>query len=178
MIELLLIFRTLLYLYAHACPKCVRDKSDLNQNPCYTGSNTYRCGWYGGNYNAYVGMYPNGTYVLSDGTSLTSLVINNNSIVRSSSFYIAGIYFGQDVNYLVGSISVIRGFLVRNFPSNLSLQISFTDNTNLQFKLDAINSLRYDPVSRRGFWFVRKVNCIREKPTPAYFSVITRMTTW
>ncbi|MBZ4681330.1 pilus assembly PilX N-terminal domain-containing protein [Thermodesulfobacterium sp.] len=171
-------FRTLLYLYAHACPNCVRNTSDPNQNPCYTGSNYYRCGWYGGNYNAYVGMYQNGTYVLSDGTPLTSLVINNNSIVRSSSFYIAGIYFGQDVNYLVGSTSFIRGFLVRNLPSNLSLQIGFTDNTNFQFKLDAINSLRYDPLSRRGFWFVRKVNCIREKPTPAYFSVITRMTTW
>ncbi|QER42574.1 hypothetical protein F1847_07400 [Thermodesulfobacterium sp. TA1] len=171
-------FRTLLYLYANACPNCVRNTSDPNQNPCYTGSNYYRCGWYGGSYNAYIGMYGNGTYLLPDRTPLTSIVINNNSIVRSSNFYIAGIYFGQDVNYLLGSVSVIRGFLVRNFPPNLSLRIGFNSNTNFQFKLDAINSLRYDPLSRRGFWFVRKVECIREKPTPAYFSIITRMTTW
>lgn len=172
-------FRTLLYLYANACPNCIRNTSDPAQNPCYQAYNipndpgTYRCGWYGYGHNAYVGMYSNGTY-----QDLTSLIINNNSIIYSPTIYIAGIYFGQDVNYLLSSGATIRGFLVRNFPPNLSLQISFNQYTNFQFKLDAINSIRYDRSTGKGFWFVRKVECIRELPTPAYFTVITRMTTW
>lgn len=172
-------FRSLLYLYANACPNCIRHTSDLDQNPCYIGLRndieiyTYRCGWYGERRSAYVGMYSNGTY-----EDLTSLVINVNSIVYSDYIYIGGIYFGQDVNYLYSYSATIRGFLVRNFPPNLSLQIGFNDFTNFQFKLDAINSVRYDRSTGRGFWFVRKVECIRELPTPAYFTVITRMTTW
>jgi len=174
-------FRSLLYLYANACPNCVRNTSDPDENPCINGSDTYRCGWYGmyqtwwwwNGRNAYVGMYSNGTY-----QDLASLIINVNSIVSSGNIYIGGIYFGQDVNYLYSYGTTIRGFLVRNFPPNLSLQIGFNDNTDFRFKLDAINSIRYDQVTGKGFWIVRKVECIRELPSPAYFTVITRMTTW
>ncbi len=168
----------LAYLYADACSnpnKCSRSSSNPYTNPC-PNNNIYRCGWYVNN--AYFGIDQNGNLQDSSGNSLTSLLINNNSIVFANSNNFGGIYFGQDVTYIRSYYATLEGFLVRNFPPNLSLNINFIPSTYFQFNLNAINSLTYNPNTGTGFWFVRPVSCLREPPTPAYMSIITRMTTW
>ncbi len=170
-------WRDLVYVYANACPECGRDSNTASINACR--ENNSRCGWFSQG-NAFFGTDANRNIQDASGRPLVSLLINNNSVVRANNNFFGGIYFGQDVNYIWGFGAVVRGFLVRNFPSNLSLNIGFSQNTDFRFRLDAINNLRYDPNRQGfpGFWFVRRVDCVRELPTPGYMSIITRMTSW
>ncbi|MEM0143915.1 MAG: hypothetical protein QXU98_09770 [Candidatus Parvarchaeota archaeon] len=183
--ENLYAYRDLAYLYANACPACSRASSNSSINACYNDGR--RCAWADGvgqNYylqnSAYFGIDPNGNIQSANGNPLVSLLINNNSVVAAYSNNFGGIYFGQDVNYIYGSNATVEGFLVRNFPPNLSLNIGFNPSTYFQFNLNAINSLAYN--SNRpnfpGFWFVKTVDCLKEPPTPAYMSVLTKMIVW
>ena len=182
--------RDLFYVYANACPNCSRATNTASLDACR--SDARRCGWAPGSgggslpsltNDAFFGTDTNRNIYDTQGSPLVSLLINNNSVVAGRQNFFGGIFFGQDVNYILsagGAASVVRGFLVRNFPVNLSLDISFGGGTDFQFRLDAINNLRYDPnrPGFPGFWFVRRVDCVRENPTPAYMSIITRMTSW
>ena len=164
-------------MYANACPECGRDNNTASIIACRDDDR--RCGWFSQG-NAFFGTDANRNIQDASGRPLVSLLINNNSVVRANNNFFGGIYFGQDVNYIWGFGAVVRGFLVRNFPDNLSLDIGFNQNTDFRFRLDAINNLRYDPNRQGfpGFWFVRRVDCVRELPTPGYMSIITRMTSW
>ncbi len=171
-------WRDLVYVYANACPNCGRDSNTASIDACQNDNR--RCGWFSSQGSAYFGTDANRNIQDASGRPLVSLLINNNSVVRAYNNFFGGIYFGQDVNYIQGVGAVVRGFLVRNFPRNLSLNIGFNQNTDFRFRLDAINNLRYDPNRQGfpGFWFVRRVDCVRELPTPGYMSIITRMTSW
>lgn len=178
-------WRDLVYVYANACPKCSRDSNAASLNAC--NNDARRCGWAyqtGSraqlSNNAYFGTDTNRNIQDTNGESLVSILINNNSVVRGNNNFFGGIYFGQDVNYIRSSGTVMRGFLVINFPNNLLLNTEFNSSMDFQFRLDAINNLRYDENRQgfKGFWFVRKVDCVREDQTPAYMPIITRMTSW
>ncbi|MCX8075656.1 MAG: hypothetical protein N3C57_01370, partial [Aquificaceae bacterium] len=182
--------RDLFYLYANACPNCSRATNTASVDACRTDMR--RCGWAPGlgggglvalTNDAFFGTDQNRNIQDAQGRMLVSLLINNNSVVAGRRNFFGGIYFGQDVNYILragGEPNVVRGFFVRNFPQNLSLDIGFDASIDFQFRLDAINNLRFDHnrVGFQGFWFIKRVTCVREDPTPAYMSIITRMTSW
>ncbi|RMH80865.1 MAG: hypothetical protein D6674_02170 [Acidobacteria bacterium] len=168
--------RDLFFVYAHACPNCSRDSNLGSVNACQ--NDIRRCGWAGGTgtrpsmqNDAFFGTDANRNIQDATGRPLVSLLINNNSVVAGRQNFFGGIYFGQDVNYILrtsGQPNVVRGFLIRNFPANLSLSIGFDSAIDFRFRLDAINNIRYDQ-SRQGFpgfWFVRRVDCVREIQHP------------
>jgi len=161
------ILNSLVYLYANACPNCSRNS---NLASVYACQNTLRrCGW--------AGRYFRFTHIVylgrnAHGDLEASIVINVNSVVAAYANYIWGVYFGEDVNYLWGYRANVRGFLIRNFPKNLSLDIGFNRYTNFEFSKKAIDQIT------EKFWFFRKVKCIRDDINPLTQMIQSRFTAY
>ncbi|GAB6077802.1 pilus assembly PilX family protein [Hydrogenobaculum acidophilum] len=128
---------SLVYLYADSFQANLPPTNGTqSKNDC--NNNIYQCGWtdYGEQFSENVSF---GNDI--NNNQAPSLLVNNNSVVLGGSESFTGIYFGEDVNYIWSSGATVNGFLVRNFPPNLSLQIKFDNNTKFQFSKNAINAL-------------------------------------
>ncbi|NPB07275.1 MAG: hypothetical protein GXO03_06705, partial [Aquificae bacterium] len=144
----------LLYLYAHACPGCSRSESDSSLRACF---NDYdRCGWFGRGVKLLIGRG-------AGGAQRPSLIISNNTSVLieepQGTAYIWGAFVGQDVTYLLwinAGEQSFRGFLVRNFPKELTLRIDVGRGFRLEFNKELLELLT------ENFWFFRRINCIRD----------------
>ncbi len=161
------ILNSLIYVYAYACPNCSRDTDTSSLAAC--DSNSLWCGWYGYGINLNIGRD-------SLGNPNPILFISNNTTVRTDSpsgtVYIWGVWYGEDITYLRWSNvsnQDLRGFLIRNFPENRSLNINISTGFNLSFSKSII-----DKVSSR-FRFFREVECVRDPLTPQAQMIQTRM---
>ncbi len=161
------ILNSLIYVYAYACPNCPRNTDTSSLNAC--DSNNFWCGWYGSGISLNLGRD-------SSGNPNPILFISNNTTVRTDSpsgtVYIWGVWYGEDITYLRwqnASSQDLRGFLIRNFPEDRSLNINITSGFNLIFSKSII-----DKVSSR-FRFFRDVECVRDPLTPQAQMIQTRM---
>jgi len=168
--ELVRLLDTLLYTYAYACPDCSRNSSTSSLDACRDDLN--RCGWFGRRVNLLIGRG-------AGGAERPSLIISNNTSVYIDSprrtVYIWGAFVGQDVTYLLWrntNEQDYRGFLVRNFPPDLTLRIRIGDGFSLEFRKSLLDALT------QNFWFFRKVNCIRDDTSLETQLVQTRSITY
>lgn len=175
------ILDSLVYVYAYACPNCSRAANTSSSDACKaapygTGDNRW-CGWYGDSISLNIGR-------ASDGTAKPVLFISNNTTVHtvkpSSTVYIWGVWYGEDVTYLAwngNNISQnISGFLIRNFPIDppgltLDIKISGSGFT-MNFSKNMI-----DQVTKK-YRFFREVECVRDPLTPKAQLLQTRMTNY
>jgi hypothetical protein len=165
------ILNSLVYVYAFACPDCSRASSTSSLNAC---SNDNRwCGWDGDNLSLNIGR-------ASDGSARPVLFISNNTTVRTTNangtVYIWGTWYGEDVTYLswVNSSSQdFRGFLIRNFPPTLTLNINISSSA---FRMNFSKPI-IDTVSNR-YRFFREVECVRDPLMPKAQLIQTRMTSY
>lgn len=164
------ILDSLVYVYAYACPNCSRTTNTSSLNAC--DGDTRWCGWYGSGVRLNVGRD-------SAGNARPTLFITNNTTVRADSasgtVYIWGAFVGEDVTYLRwsgGTDRNYRGFLVRNFPYDLTLTINMGDDTAMAFSQPVLNDL-----SDR-YWFFRRVECVRDDVSPWTQMIQTRMTAY
>ncbi len=139
------IYHSLIYLYAYACLNCSRADSNSSLTAC--DNNINWCGWTGNSstdlFTLNLGRGPNGE-------EQPVLIVNNNSTVRTNSpsgavHYIWGAFVGKDVTYLrwTGATTTqnFRGFLIRNFPPNLTLNIGISGNFTPDFRKSIIDQL-------------------------------------
>jgi hypothetical protein len=111
----------------------------------------------------------------ASGVAQPTLFISNNSTLyaeKSTETYIWGVWYGEDVTYLSTTQVNFNGFLVRNFPPNLSLNISLGGNFSMNFSIDIINTIA------NRYRFFRPVSCVRNPVTPAAQLIQTRMTNY
>ncbi|MHB8137507.1 MAG: hypothetical protein ACYDGO_03855 [Smithellaceae bacterium] len=163
----------LIYVYAYACPDCSRAASDSSLNTCRANDNRW-CGWYGENISLNIGR-------AADGTARPVLFISNNTTVQTvnptGTAYIWGIWYGEDVTYLAwngNNISQnLSGFLVRNFPPDLTLGINISGSG---FKMNFSKPM-IDQVANK-YRFFREVECVRDPLTPKAQLIQTRMTNY
>ena len=160
-----------MYVYAYACPNCSRDYSTSSLDACYN-YNLRWCGWYGRRIRLSIGRS-------SSGEERPSLIISNNSTVYTNRprgrVYIWGAFIGEDVTYLLWTrvrYQDFRGFLVRNFPSSLSLRIRIYRNFSLEFNKDFLDRLA------NNFWYFRKIQCIRDDINPLTQLIHTILTAY
>ncbi|MEM1973817.1 MAG: hypothetical protein QXN68_03405 [Thermoplasmata archaeon] len=168
------IWNSVIFVYAYACPNCSRATSTSSLDACGTGSETRWCGWYGNGITLNLGRDTSAT-----DQEKPTVFISNNTTVRTDypgGTSIWGAWVGEDVTYLrwVGSSITqnFRGFLVRNFPPNLTLQINISSNFNMSFKKSIL-----DKLSNKYWWF-RKVDCVLDDMSPGTQLIQTRMTTY
>ncbi|MEM4204104.1 MAG: hypothetical protein QXS54_08560 [Candidatus Methanomethylicaceae archaeon] len=166
------IWNSLVFVYAYACPNCSRSTNTSSLNAC--DSDSRRCGWYGQGVSLNLGRDPNAT-----DQEKPVIFVSNNTTVRTDSpksASIWGAWVGEDVTYLRWSGSSItqdfRGFLVRNFPRNLTLTINITSNFSMSFRKSIL-----DKLSNKYWWF-RKIDCVLDDLTPATQLIQTRMTAY
>lgn len=159
---------SLAYIYSDSFPANL-PPTNSTQSIQDCQNNIYQCGW-----SDYQEQFSENLYFGNDINSnlAPSLLINNNSTVLGYSESFSGIYFGEDVNYIYSYGASVNGFLVRNFPPNLSLNIGFTNNTNFQFNKSAINALSNE------FWFVQPVQCVQDNPQPYTQMIQTELTAY
>jgi len=175
------ILDSLVYVYAYACPNCSRTANTSSSDACRaapygTGDNRW-CGWYGESISLNIGRD-------SAGTAKPVLFISNNTTVHtvkpSSTVYIWGVWYGEDVTYLAwngNNISQnLSGFLIRNFPIDppgltLDIKISGSGFT-MNFSKTMI-----DQVTKK-YRFFREVECVRDPLTPKAQLLQTRMTNY
>jgi len=162
----------LIYVYAYACPDCSRAASKSSLDACH-GNNNW-CGWYGENISLNIGR-------AADGTARPVLFISNDTTVQtvnpSGTAYIWGVWYGEDVTYLTwngNNISQnLSGFLVRNFPADLTLGIDISGSGfTMNFSKPMI-----DQVANK-YRFFREVECVRDPLTPKAQLIQTRMTNY
>ncbi len=161
------ILNSLVYVYAYACPNCSRNTSTSSLDAC--NSNNLWCGWYGNGVSLNIGRD-------TAGNAQPVLFISNNTTVRtdnpSGTTSIWGVWYGEDVTYLrwvnAGSQD-LRGFLIRNFPTNLTLTINIGAGFTLSFNKSII-----DTITNR-YRFFREVECVRDPLTPKAQMIQTRM---
>ncbi|HIJ59495.1 MAG TPA: hypothetical protein HPP56_02600 [Nitrospirae bacterium] len=168
------IFDSLIYLYTYACPNCSRASSDSSLNACATDNRW--CGW--------VGNASGARFAINLGRGPNNeqwpvLIISNNTTLHTESLpgtaYIWGAFVGQDVTYLrwIGApAQSFRGFLIRNFPPNLSLNINIGGNFTLEFRKSLIDQLS------SKYWFFRKIDCIQDDMNPLTQKVQTGMSAY
>ncbi|MDI6713986.1 MAG: hypothetical protein QMD43_03025 [Thermodesulfovibrio sp.] len=161
------ILNSLVYVYAYACPNCPRNTSTSSLDAC--DSNNLWCGWFGDGISLNIGRD-------GAGNAQPVLFISNNTTVRtvnpSSTAFIWGVWYGEDVTYLrwVGTATQdLRGFLIRNFPENLTLTINIGSGFTLSF-----NKAIIDTITNR-YRFFREVECVRDPLTPKAQMIQTRM---
>jgi hypothetical protein len=166
------ILDSLVYVYAHACPDCSRTDSESSLNACVTTDNRW-CGWYGDGVNLNIGRDV-------DGTARPVLFLSNNTTVQtirpSGTVYIWGVWYGEGVTHLSSKEAPsqnLNGFLVRNFPSGMTLGITipgsgFTMNFSKPMMDVVANKYR----------FFRKVECVRDPLTPKAQLLQTGMTSY
>lgn len=173
---LVYILDSLVYVYAFACPSCPDNTSTSSLAACDGNSNW--CGWFGNGVNLNVGC--SGTCNNASDARPT-LFISNNTAVRTdntaSTINTWGVWYGERVTYLRFNNASggwnMSGFMIRNFPSNLTLNISLTaSNYILNFSRQNI-----DAITNR-YRFFRRVQCIREPLTPRAQLIQTRMTNY
>jgi len=159
---------SLAYIYSDSFPANLPPTNNM-QSIQDCNNNIYQCGW-----TDYQEQTSENVYFGNDINSnlAPSLLINNNSVVLGYSESFSGIYFGEDVNYIDSYGASVNGFLVRNFPPNLSLNIGFSNNTNFQFNKSAINALSNE------FWFVQPVQCVQDNPQPYTQMIQTELTAY
>jgi len=162
---------SLVYMYAYACPNCSRSSSTSSLQACRYSDIDW-CGWYG----RYITLNIGRDY---NGNERPTILISNNSTVHTEypigTVYIWGAFVGQDVTYLSWYNSGeqnYKGFLIRNFPPNLTLQISIYGGFTMEF------SKRMLDILAENFWFFRKVNCIRDDISVKTQLIQTRATTY
>ena len=165
------ILNSLVYVYAYACPNCSRATSNSSLNAC-SGDSRW-CGWDGDGISLNIGR-------ASDGTAKPVLFISNNTTVRATNpngtVYIWGTWYGEDVTYLSwegDTTQDFRGFLIRNFPPTLSLNINISSS---DFKMNFSKSM-IDTISTK-YRFFREVECVRDPLMPKAQLVQTRMNSY
>jgi len=157
---------SLVYLYADSFPANLPPTNNVQSiQDCQ--NNLYQCGW-----TDYQEQFSEDVYFGINNNLAPSLLINNNSVVVGNNESFSGIYFGEDVNYIDSYGATVNGFLVRNFPPNLSLNIGFSNSTNFQFNKSAINQLSSE------FWFVQPVQCVLDNPQPYTQMIQTELTAY
>ncbi len=162
------IWDSLVYVYAYACPTCSRATSTSSLDACGTTNNLW-CGWYGNGIALNIGRDAN------NAERPTIFMTNNSTVLTASpsaTAYIWGAFVGQDVTYLrwTGGVTQrFRGFLIRNFPTNLSLNINISGDFDLEFRKSLIDTLA------TRYWFFRKVDCIRDDMSPLTQTIQTGM---
>lgn len=166
------ILDSLVYVYAYACPNCSRAASDSSLNACTTTDNRW-CGWYGEGINLNIGR-------AADGVAKPVLFLSNNSTVRTiepaGTAYVWGVWYGEDVTYLSWEKAPsqnLNGFLVRNFPPELTLGITISGS---EFSMNFSKPMM-DSVADK-YRFFRKVECVRDPLTPKAQLIQTRMTSY
>jgi outer membrane murein-binding lipoprotein Lpp len=165
------VLNSLVYVYAFACPDCSRADSNIGSVKSSFGACLKEAGW--------CGLYGNNLCLIlgrvATGVPPPTLFISNNSTLyaeKSTETYIWGVWYGEDVTYLSTTQVNFNGFLVRNFPPNLSLNISLGGNFSMNFSIDIINTIA------NRYRFFRPVSCVRNPVTPAAQLIQTRMTNY
>jgi len=165
------VWDSLVYMYAYACPNCSRTSDTSSLDACRNNDIDW-CGWYGRYITLNIGRD-------DAGRERPSLLISNNSTVHTSypmgTVYIWGAFVGQDVTYLSWygvERQHYRGFLIRNFPPQLTLRIRISDGFTMEFRKSILDKLS------DNFWFFRKVNCIRDDISVKTQLIQTRSTTY
>ncbi len=166
------LWNSVIYVYAYACPNCSRTSSTSSLNAC--DSDQGWCGWTGSGITLNLGRNPSDVNI-----EQPTIFISNNTTVRTDSpaaTYIWGAWVGEDVTYLrwTGTTTTqnFRGFLIRNFPTNLTLTINISSNFNMEFKKSLL-----DKLSQKYWWF-RKVDCVLDDMSPLTQLIQTRMSAY
>ncbi|GEM_PF-733334 len=155
------IWDSLVYVYANACPNCSRAVSiGAGSSLQKCDSQDLWCGWVGNQITLNIGRGTNDE-------EMPVLFITNNTTVKTQSpprtSFIWGVFVGEDVTYLRWTAAPnqsFRGFLIRNFPRNLTLNINIASNFTMEFRQSLINTLA------QRYWFFRKVDCIQDDMNP------------
>ncbi len=96
-----------------------------------------------------------------------------------SKIYIWGAFIGEYITYLAYEYSKeiqidmnFKGFLVRNFPQDSTLEITISDDFELEFSKSLLDR------ASQNFWYFRKIQCIRDDINPRTQLIHTRLTAY